>query len=265
MPRARVGSTPSGVSSTASRLEAGSVLTSSTRLPRSASATALAPATEVLPTPLLPVNSRWRGGVTRKGKVYRRLSSCGHPGFLDRSDDDSATRRHPRIGRRRPAHRRRRRPRGHGPCRAPTRRSPEAPAGWRRSGAPSWYGRRRSLRSARDADRDCHLGIERLRRRRRGRQAAKGLDQLGDQVGIERFERPFAAVEDGHLSIGPRRKVGELEGDVAAADEQHPPRQLVELEEPVARCDVLGAPDRSADRGPSGARRPPPARAYWIG
>ena len=180
MPRARVGSTPSGVSSTASRLEAGSVLTSSTRLPRSASATALAPATEVLPTPLLPVNSRWRGGVTRKGKVYRRLSSCGHPGFLDRSDDDSATRRHPRIGRRRPAHRRRRRPRGHGPCRAPTRRSPEAPAGWRRSGAPSWYGRRRSLPHARDADRDCqNLGIERLRRRRRGRQAwPKGSTSL---------------------------------------------------------------------------------------
>src|SRR5512142_149071 len=45
---------------TSSRFEAGSVLTKSTRWPRSARPTAVAPATEVLPTPPLPVKNRFR-------------------------------------------------------------------------------------------------------------------------------------------------------------------------------------------------------------
>ena len=47
--------------STSSRFDAGSVLTSSTRFPASARATAVALATEVLPTPPLPVKNRLRG------------------------------------------------------------------------------------------------------------------------------------------------------------------------------------------------------------
>ena len=43
-------------------LEAGSVLTSSTRCPPSASWMAVAQAIEVLPTPPLPVKNRKRGG-----------------------------------------------------------------------------------------------------------------------------------------------------------------------------------------------------------
>ena len=50
--------------STSSRFEAGSVLASSTRLPRSASAIAVAQASEVLPTPPLPVKNRKRVGAS---------------------------------------------------------------------------------------------------------------------------------------------------------------------------------------------------------
>src|SRR6187399_1425951 len=60
------GTPASGVSSTSSRLDAGSVLTRSTLRPRSASATAVAHATLVLPTPPLPVKKRLRGARSRR-------------------------------------------------------------------------------------------------------------------------------------------------------------------------------------------------------
>ena len=53
--RIAVGAEVSFVPSTSSRLEAGSVLTISTRLPASASASPVAQDSEVLPTPPLPV------------------------------------------------------------------------------------------------------------------------------------------------------------------------------------------------------------------
>jgi hypothetical protein len=53
-----VGLFPSITPSTSSRLEAGSVLTSNTRLPASASFKAVAQDSEVLPTPPLPVKNR---------------------------------------------------------------------------------------------------------------------------------------------------------------------------------------------------------------
>src|SRR6516162_4063234 len=56
-----VGRTPSCVSRTAPRFEAGSVLTISTSRPASPRRTALAHAKDVLPTPPLPVKKRWRG------------------------------------------------------------------------------------------------------------------------------------------------------------------------------------------------------------
>lgn len=61
-PGIAVGVGESGVSRTSSRLDAGSVETSRTRLPRSARATAVAQASVVLPTPPLPVKSRIRLG-----------------------------------------------------------------------------------------------------------------------------------------------------------------------------------------------------------
>src|SRR5512145_3061872 len=55
------------VPSTSSRFDAGSVLTSSTRLPASASAIAVALAVEVLPTPPFPVKKRMRVGRSISG------------------------------------------------------------------------------------------------------------------------------------------------------------------------------------------------------
>src|SRR6188768_2997184 len=57
-----VGLEQSFTPSTSSRLEAGSVLTKSTRLPSSAKAIAVAQAAEVLPTPPLPVKKSMRVG-----------------------------------------------------------------------------------------------------------------------------------------------------------------------------------------------------------
>src|SRR5512135_1005064 len=59
-PGTGVGRPASSTPKTSSRFEAGSVLTKSTRWPRSARPTAVAPATEVLPTPPLPVKNRFR-------------------------------------------------------------------------------------------------------------------------------------------------------------------------------------------------------------
>ena len=57
---------PIVTSNTCPTLEAGSVLTSNTRLPASASCTAVAQAMEVLPTPPLPVKNRKRGGMIQE-------------------------------------------------------------------------------------------------------------------------------------------------------------------------------------------------------
>src|SRR5512135_3660417 len=59
-PGTGVGRPASSTPKTSSRFEAGSVLTRSTRWPWSARPTAVAPATEVLPTPPLPVKNRFR-------------------------------------------------------------------------------------------------------------------------------------------------------------------------------------------------------------
>src|ERR1700687_5070658 len=56
------GPAASEVANTSSRLDAGSVLTSRTECPRSASATATAQEVEVFPTPPLPVKNRFRAG-----------------------------------------------------------------------------------------------------------------------------------------------------------------------------------------------------------
>ncbi len=57
-PGTAVGEEPSLTPSTSSRFEAGSVLTSNTRRPWSASAMAVAQEMDVLPTPPLPVKNR---------------------------------------------------------------------------------------------------------------------------------------------------------------------------------------------------------------
>ena len=85
---AGAGLSPVAVWNTSARLEAGSVLTSSTRRPTSASATGTALATVVLPTPPLPVNSTNRvcQSPTRaaEGRVavtaHPRRAACSQPG-----------------------------------------------------------------------------------------------------------------------------------------------------------------------------------------
>jgi hypothetical protein len=59
------------IPSISSRLEAASVLTSSTRLPVSARASAAAVDSEVLPTPPLPVKKRCRVVWARNAMVWR--------------------------------------------------------------------------------------------------------------------------------------------------------------------------------------------------
>src|SRR5438105_7954652 len=66
----------SGTSNTSSRFEAGSVLTSSTRLPAAARLTATAHETEVLPTPPLPVKNRLRVGRCSNCMLEARLSAA---------------------------------------------------------------------------------------------------------------------------------------------------------------------------------------------
>src|SRR5512135_1117546 len=68
-PGTGVGWLASSTPKTSSRFEAGSVLTRSTRWPWSARPTAVAPATEVLPTPPLPVKNRLR--VKGPGRTMR--------------------------------------------------------------------------------------------------------------------------------------------------------------------------------------------------
>src|SRR5271157_5425625 len=65
-PGTALASEPSVTPRTSSRFDAGSVLTSSARRPRSASATAEAHARDVFPTPPLPVKNRKREGLFRK-------------------------------------------------------------------------------------------------------------------------------------------------------------------------------------------------------
>ncbi len=80
VPGIRVGEAPSGISSISSRLDAGSVLTSRT-LPRSDKLMATAQASEVLPTPPLPVKNRWRVGWPSRpdNKTERRMVDIDTP------------------------------------------------------------------------------------------------------------------------------------------------------------------------------------------
>src|SRR4029453_11979616 len=68
------GAGPTAVVNTSSRFDAGSVLTSNTFLPASASAIATAQAVDVLPTPPLPVKKRLR--VSRSSKPRRFLTAA---------------------------------------------------------------------------------------------------------------------------------------------------------------------------------------------
>ena len=69
-----VGVVASDTPSTSSRFDAGSVDTSRTRRPASASDTAVAQASEVLPTPPLPVKNMIRVGVNGRADISSILS-----------------------------------------------------------------------------------------------------------------------------------------------------------------------------------------------
>src|SRR6185295_16369918 len=73
---------------------------------------------------------------------------------------------------------------------------------------------------------------------------ARTLHQHGHQVGIESLERPGAPMEDRHAYAGPRGNVGELERHVAAAHEDDPGRQALEVEELFAGREEIRARER---------------------
>src|SRR6185437_7961574 len=75
-------------------------------------------------------------------------------------------------------------------------------------------------------------------------------DELRYEVTIEPLKRAIATVDDRHRRPGPGRDMRELEGDVAAADEDHTARQLIEIEEAGAGREVLLAwePERGVPR-----------------
>lgn len=52
-----------------------------------------------------------------------------------------------------------------------------------------------------------------------------------DEVGIEASQGAWAVVDDHCCGAGTRRDVGELEGDETSADEQHPLREPLEVQE----------------------------------
>src|SRR4051812_42055985 len=74
----RVGLVVSLVPSTSSKFDAGSVLTSNTRLPLSARVMAVAQATEVLPTPPLPVKNTMRRGSRMSEDIGVLLRTGSH-------------------------------------------------------------------------------------------------------------------------------------------------------------------------------------------
>jgi hypothetical protein len=80
-----VGWFPRVTPSTSSRLDAGSVETSKTFFPASASFTAAEHATEVLPTPPLPVKNRLRVGCSKNFKIGKpKAKGCNIKGVMYR-------------------------------------------------------------------------------------------------------------------------------------------------------------------------------------
>jgi hypothetical protein len=75
-PDTLTGRLPSLVLRTASRFDAGSVLTIRTLRPESPSRVALAQAREVFPTPPFPVKNRWRGALRKKGGQSKVLGAA---------------------------------------------------------------------------------------------------------------------------------------------------------------------------------------------
>lgn len=73
------------------------------------------------------------------------------------------------------------------------------------------------------------------------------LNQHGDQVRIEAVERLRLAIEQRDLGAGPCRQMGELEADIAAADQYDATRQRRQVQEGVAGGQVLHAFDRQLD------------------
>lgn len=80
-----------------------------------------------------------------------------------------------------------------------------------------------------------------------------GLDESRHEVAVEALERTVAAVDDRHVGACARGDVRELEGDVAAPDEDDSARQLLQVQELGTGRQVL------LPAIPSGACRAPAA------
>lgn len=77
---------------------------------------------------------------------------------------------------------------------------------------------------------------------------AELLHQPADKIRIEMREHPFGPLEYRHLCPSARRDVRELCGDVAAAHQDHAPRDLLQLEKLLAGGQVLFAGNSQFDR-----------------
>jgi hypothetical protein len=65
------------------------------------------------------------------------------------------------------------------------------------------------------------------------------VDQHANELGVELLERPAAAVQDPDLCAGAGGYVRELKRDVAAPDKEDAARQMVELQELRAGCQLI--------------------------
>lgn len=89
-------------------------------------------------------------------------------------------------------------------------------------------------------------------------------DQLSDEVAVEPSQRALAPMEDRHGRAGTRCDVGELESDVAAADEGHTGAQLIELQEGAAGGQMLLAGDPQGCVSSPGSDHHPVADAGLV-
>jgi len=91
---------------------------------------------------------------------------------------------------------------------------------------------------------------------------ARGLGQQARELCVEALQDPVTALQDRHLSPGGTCDVGELHGDIAAADERDAPRQVLKLEKVIARYSEFRTGKIESCRPGSGrdydARRPDP-------
>jgi len=70
---------------------------------------------------------------------------------------------------------------------------------------------------------------------------ASPLNELINEIRVEKGKRTRATVEDCDLRSRTRRYMRKLKGDIPASDKKNPRRDFVQLQELIACCKVLSA------------------------